>query len=988
MTVSTTSNKVSFSANGSTTVFAYNFKIFADADLTVIIRAADGTETTKTLTTHYTVSGAGSASGGNVTFTSGNTPANGETVVIARQLTKTQGTDYVANDPFPAESHEDALDRLTFITQELQEEVDRSIKASVTNTITSTEFTISATDRANKIFAFDSSGDLAVTQEIGTFRGNWAASTDYNQRDLVKDTSTNNIFIVNTAHTSSGAQPLTTNANSAKYDLIVDAATATSAQTAAASSASSASTSASTATTKAAEAATSAAASAASATAAAASETAAAASETASAASETASAASETASAASQTAAAASATSASSSASTATTKASEASTSASTATTKASEAASSQTAAASSASSASTSAGTATTKAGEASTSATNAASSATAAASSATAAAASQTAAAASASSAASSFDSFDDRYHGSLSSNPSTDPDGNALAAGMLYFNNTANEMRVYDGANWIAATSAGNVSLILYEYTATAGQTTFSGSDDNSATLSYTVDNLQVVMNGVVLDPSDFTATNGTSVVLASGAAANDLVNIYAFKSFTTADMVSASAGGTFTGNVTFTNNATVNGAFTSQGIDDNANATAITIDSSENVLVNTTGTDPNNGTASGDAGAAIRSDGRILNGVYQDFAADFNRIDNHGEIVRLSKDGTTVGVIGTQNWGIGTSSPSDNLSIVGSQLGGTAGDSEDLFRVQNPDVSNTTSYRFHNYRHTTGTSHSESEIRFQRKVDATEQGYVGLRDQAITFGYGTTERMRLTGDGHFLHGKTSKVFSQAGTHLYPDGEVNVVKSTGIPFYINRLSDDGTLVSLHQAGTQEGTISVSGSTVSYNGGHLSRWSQAADGNRIDGLVKGTVMTNLDQMAVWSHDEVLWTADDDLPEGVSVGDVRTAAYTEDNEQLNCMAVSSVEGDANVAGVFVNWDEDDDFNDMNVAMTGDMVIRIAQGTTVARGDLLMSAGDGTAKPQGDDIVRSKTIAKVTSTTVSHTYDDGSYLVPCVLMAC
>ncbi|MAK56756.1 MAG: hypothetical protein CML17_13095 [Pusillimonas sp.] len=111
----------------------------------------------------------------------------------------------------------------------------------------------------------------------------------------------------------------------------------------------------------------------------------------------------------------------------------------------------------------------------------------------------------------------------------------------------------MRVYDGANWIAATSAGATSLILYEYTATAGQTTFSGSDDNSATLSYTANNLQVVMNGIVLDPSDFTATNGTSVVLASGAAVGDLVNIYAFKSFTTADMVSASAGGTFNGNV---------------------------------------------------------------------------------------------------------------------------------------------------------------------------------------------------------------------------------------------------------------------------------------------------------------------------------------------------------------------------------------------------------------------------------------------------
>jgi hypothetical protein len=63
------------------------------------------------------------------------------------------------------------------------------------------------------------------------------------------------------------------------------------------------------------------------------------------------------------------------------------------------------------------------------------------------------------------------------------------------------------------------------------------------------------------------------------------------------------------------------------------------------------------------------------------------------------------------------------------------------------------------------------------------------------------------------------------------------------------------------------------------------------------------------------------------------------------------------------------------------MAMTGDMIIRIAQGVTV-RG------GDGTAKPQGDDIVRSKTIAKVTSTHVTCTYEDGSYCVPCVLMAC
>lgn len=265
-----------------------------------------------------------------------------------------------------------------------------------------------------------------------------------------------------------------------------------------------------------------------------------------------------------------------------------------------------------------------------------------------------------------------------------------------------------------------------------------------------------------------------------------------------------------------------------------------------------------------------------------------------------------------------------------------------------------------------------------------------------DNTMRFWTNASRRMLIDSSGNLLVGKETSNNGVAGAELRASGYGNFTRSGDQPLFINRLSNDGVLVSLRQDSAEEGTISVSGSTVSYNGGHLSRWSQATDGNRISGLVKGTVMTNLDQMAVWHHEAqaaTYYEEGDELPEGVSLGDEKTpavAAYDENNEQLNCMAVSSVEGDANVAGVFVNFDDDDtDFTaDMNVAMTGDMVIRIAQGTTVARGDLLMSAGDGTAKPQGDDIVRSKTIAKVTSTTVSHTYDDGSYLVPCVLMAC
>ena len=165
MTVSSTTTKRSANGDGSNDTFSYNFKIFDDDDITVIIRTdSTGAETTKTKTTHYTVTGVGSASGGNVVFTSGNIPASGETVVLLRTTARTQLTDYVANDPFPAATHEDALDKLTFLVQELEEEVGRAIKLSKTNEIATAEFTVGATDRANKILSFDASGDLTVTE--------------------------------------------------------------------------------------------------------------------------------------------------------------------------------------------------------------------------------------------------------------------------------------------------------------------------------------------------------------------------------------------------------------------------------------------------------------------------------------------------------------------------------------------------------------------------------------------------------------------------------------------------------------------------------------------------------------------------------------------------------------------------------------------------------------------------------------------------------
>lgn len=220
MTVSSSTNRVSYSGNGTLTVFAYTFKVFDQDDLTVILRASDGTETVQTISTHYSVSGVGDAGGGNVTFVTA--PASGVTVVILREQPLTQGLDLVANDPFPAASLEEALDKLVFMSHKHEEELGRTIKASKTNTLAGSEFTISASDRANKVFSFDSNGDLAVTQELGVNRGNWAADTAYNERDIVRDTSDGSIYIVNSAHTSSGSEPLDTNTNSSKYDVIFD----------------------------------------------------------------------------------------------------------------------------------------------------------------------------------------------------------------------------------------------------------------------------------------------------------------------------------------------------------------------------------------------------------------------------------------------------------------------------------------------------------------------------------------------------------------------------------------------------------------------------------------------------------------------------------------------------------------------------------------------------------------------------------------------
>ena len=530
--ISNVPRRVVYAASG-VGPYAFTFEILVNTDVAVYKDDA-----LLTLTTDYTVTIASNGTG-SITLTASPTGADQIAIVGSRAIQRT--SDFVTGGDFFANTVNDELDSLTIFAQQNAEAVGRALQAPQTDP-TNIDMTLPrASVRANKTLAFDADGNPVIGEVVGDNRGNWAAGIAYNKRDIAKDTSNGNVYYVNTAHTSSGSLPITSNADVAKWDLLVDNASAGASATAAAASATAAAGSATSAGTSATNAASSASAASTSASNASTSATNAANSATAASGSATTASTAATNAGNSATAAATSATNAASSATAAASSATSASGSASTATTQASNAATSATNAATSASTATTQASNASTSATAAAGSATAAAGSATAAAGSATAAATSETNAAASAAAAAAALDNFDDRYLGVKTAAPTLDNDGNALVAGALYFNSGAvtlddKGMWVYDGGTWIKASAAQQAALVTYEFVATAGQTTFTGNDANGLALTYIAGGVIVALNGVVLRPGDdFTATNGSSIVLTSAAALNDELQAFAFASF---------------------------------------------------------------------------------------------------------------------------------------------------------------------------------------------------------------------------------------------------------------------------------------------------------------------------------------------------------------------------------------------------------------------------------------------------------------------
>ena len=272
--------------------------------------------------------------------------------------------------------------------------------------------------------------------------------------------------------------------------------------------------------------------------------------------------------------------------------------------------------------------------------------------------------------------------------------------------------------------------------------------------------------------------------------------------------------------------------------------------------------------------------------------------------------------------------------------------------------------------------------------------------------LAFLTNNTERMRIDSSGNVLVGKTSINAAVPGIEFRQTDIAIFTRDSDTPVLINRTTNDGGLVEFEAQNTLEGTITVSGSTVAYNGFTGTHWSRFID-NSTPNILKGTVLESLDEMCDWYNLEFETTDEEGntstqkipyvLQDGQSDGDVITYNHEGTNVQATIVKetdikhvkskVSDTVDAKNVYGVFMAYDEDGEgYNDFYVASVGSFVVRIKQGETIAKGDLLQSNGDGTAKVQTDDNVKSSSFAKVLSTTVIETYEDGSFLVPCSLM--
>jgi len=297
---------------------------------------------------------------------------------------------------------------------------------------------------------------------------------------------------------------------------------------------------------------------------------------------------------------------------------------------------------------------------------------------------------------------------------------------------------------------------------------------------------------------------------------------------------------------------------------------------------------------------------------------------------------------------------------------------------------------------------------------------------------------------TSVGLVCRGGSAGTYSSAAAGLYCEAGNAFVRGGQAPasavfrswdnptIIVDRFSTDGTIIDIRQGNTTEGTISVSGTTVSYNAFMGSHWATLSDWSRPD-IKVGTILESIGSLVeykvavfdvplrtpirdsendeingvenaldengnqIFSKMKICYNGNEPTGSIVSI-DFHDNTYSavleleKDKEFTKGVQVkiSDTVGSKAVYGVFHQWNNDKLYdggiwNDMHVAGLGNYVIRMAADQNPQIGDLIESNGDGCGKVQDNDNVTSKTVAKITSNLKQVTYEDGSFLVSCVL---
>jgi len=467
--------------------------------------------------------------------------------------------------------------------------------------------------------------------------------------------------------------------------------------------------------------------------------------------------------------------------------------------------------------------------------------------------------------------------------------------------------------------------------YEYTATAGQTTFSGTDTGNLTLNYTDNNfVDVFQNGVLLKGggTDYTATSGSSVVLTTGASVSDVVEIIVYDAFSVGNFFNRTDSDS---RYALTTGATMSGALDLNGqeliLDADAD-TSITADTDDQIDFKAGGTDI----------VSVTSSGVDVTGAITASSASTISVTGGSALTLKSTDAgaTAAPVLFLQR---------DSASPADSDICGRL-----MFRADND----------------AGQEHDF--IKIESVVDDVSDGSEGGSLRFFSSTNGTlAERMRINSNGHIVIGSAdfSNNLSNTNSHekiiLENDGEFKMQGAAKAIATFNRNQTDGTVILIQQENTSEGSIAVSGTTVSFDG---FAGRHESSGIPTD-TEKGTVVSTIDELDVYPAKQGNGKKEEDCP--------RAGQTRADHAKVK---ISDSVGDKRVYGVVDSYTAHGKLMVASVGIGSIKVTGACEG-----GDLLESNGDGTAKVQSDDIVRSKTIGKV---TIGNSSTDVK-LVSCVL---